>query len=92
MIMVMNEIKNKATTYIGPTILKYLLFNNKTFKGGIPYNYPPLKGLFEKCSLLKMLFVEPKNLSLAKKNLQKKATLEYQALMQLIKTIKEAND
>lgn len=73
MIMVMNEIKNKATTYIGPTILKYGLFNNKTFKGGIPYNYPPLKGLFEKCSLLKMLFVEPKKFKLGQEKFTKES-------------------
>ena len=35
------DMKYRPVTYIGPTVIKYGLFKNKTFKGGIPYR--PLK-------------------------------------------------
>lgn len=81
-----------ASIYIGPTIIKYGLFPNKVFKCGIPYEYPPFKDLFSKCTLFKNLFVEPKMLGIAKKNIKSKATLEYQAVLELIEYAKKGEN
>lgn len=85
----MNTDTNRPTVYIGPTIIKYGLFKNRTFKGGIPYNYLSFKGLFNKCSLFNRLFVEPKDFGKAKININKKGTVENQAVAQIIEYVKK---
>lgn len=83
------NMKYRPVTYIGPTVIKYGLFKNKTFKGGIPYNYPSFKGLFNKCPLFSRLFVEPDRLGKAKNNLTAKGTAENQAAAQIIEYVKK---
>ena len=85
----MNTDTNRPTVYIGPTIIKYGLFKNKTFKGGIPREYPTFKGLFDKCLLLEKLFAEPNNLRKAKNNLNKKGTVENLAATQIVEYVKK---
>ena len=67
----------------------FIPVKNKTFKGGIPYNYPSFKGLFNKCPLFGKLFVEPNNLGKAKSNLSTKGTVENQAAVQIIEYVKK---
>ncbi len=61
--------------------------NNQCFKCGVPYEYPPFNILFEKCSLFKYLFINPKELIKKKSNLTKAGTIENQAKMQLISEV-----
>lgn len=83
------DTKYRPTVYIGPTIIKYGLFKNKTFKGGIPREYPTFKGLFNECPLFEKLFAEPDKLRKAKINLNKKGTAENLAAAQLIEYVKK---